>query len=281
MCFLNGGCIISLLRRVSILWPFVRNWDCNLGCIWVPLVIVLCWWVSRNVSLCVLPREACPVCSRAPVFTRVTRVCVSIVNRSWEFSNTTRIIARSKSECCGTWPRVLVVCCAVAAACSTRQGVSETVNGLVNRHVSFLKHWLESLEVTACCEVTAVNNGTNIRPFRIHRTRRVNKEDQFDLSAPSVVPCNLDQIVGINDDVWMAFVTDDRCKECVFEEGQHRASIVFRLNHRVVDLRLIEELLQFIVGILPSNVEVALAVNVDGRPVTILGTHGDDGVINH
>ena len=79
----------------------------------------------------------------------------------------------------------------------------------------------------------------------------------------------------------MAFVTDNRRKECVFEEGQYRSSIVFRLNHRVVDLRLIEELLQFIVGILPSNVEVALAVNVDGRPVTILSTHGDDGVINH
>ena len=75
-------------------------------------------------------------------------------------------------------------------------------------------------------------------------------------------------------------MSDDRSQERVFEECEDCPAAKLRLNHGVVDLGLIEELLQLIVGILPSDVEIALAVNSDGWPVTVLCTHGDDGIID-
>ena len=76
-------------------------------------------------------------------------------------------------------------------------------------------------------------------------------------------------------------MSDNRSQECVFEEGEDRSAAELGLNHGVVDLRLVEELLQLIVGILPSDVEVTLTVNINGWPVTVLCTHGDDGIIDN
>ena len=76
-------------------------------------------------------------------------------------------------------------------------------------------------------------------------------------------------------------MSDNWSQERVFEECEDRSAIELRLNHGVVDLRLVEELLQLSVGILPSDVEVALTVNVNGWPVTVLCTHGNDGIIDN
>ena len=78
----------------------------------------------------------------------------------------------------------------------------------------------------------------------------------------------------------VALVTDDGRQEGVVKEGDDGAGANVRLNHGVVDLRLVEETTEFVVVVLPNDVNVVLAVDVESRPVPVLRAAGDAGVIN-
>ena len=221
MRFFDGSEVISLLRRVTVLWSFIRNWNHDLCCVRVPPVVVLGWRVTWNVARCVLPREASPVRSWAPIFAGVSRVGVSVVHCSWELSNAARVVARELAKWCVSWTCVLVLTSAVSGTCSTRECVAESVDGFVHSHVCGFEHWLDALEVTARCEVATVNNGADVSPLGIHRTRGVDDESEFNFTATGVIPCDLDVVVGVNNNVWMSFVADDWREEGVIEKGDN------------------------------------------------------------
>ena len=92
----------------------------------------------------------------------------------------------------------------------------------IDGHVCGLEHWLDALEVTAGGEVTAVDDGADVSPLGVHRTRGVDDEGEFDLAAAGVVPGDLDVVVGVHDDTsgW-PFVPDDWGEEGVVEEGDN------------------------------------------------------------
>ena len=48
--FLDGGFVVGLLGRVAVLGAFVGDGDDDLGCVGVPTVVRLCWWVTGHVS---------------------------------------------------------------------------------------------------------------------------------------------------------------------------------------------------------------------------------------
>ena len=168
--FLNGCLVVCLLRWVAVFWPLIGDGNDNLSGVGVPAVVGLRWWVSGDVSCRVFPRETSPVRTRTPVFTGIAGIGVAVVDGTWEFSNTTGIIARCLSEWRGSWPGVLVVALTVSRACCTWEGVAKTVNGLVDGHVAFFKHGFDALEVRSAGKVTAVDNGTDVSPFGVHGT---------------------------------------------------------------------------------------------------------------
>ena len=65
-------------------------------------------------------------------------------------------------------------------------------------------------------------------------------------------------------------MTDDRSEKRVIEVGDDGPRADIWAKHGVVDLRLIEETTQFVIGIFPDNVDTALAVDIDCRPVAVL-----------
>ena len=136
------------------------------------------------------------------------------------------------------------------------------------------------MEVRAACEVAAVNDRADVGPFRIHRTGGVNDKGQFDLSTASVIPSDLNVIVGINDNIWVPLVANDGCEEGVIKESDGCTRTDVGLNHGVVDLRLVEETPQFVVVVLPNDVNVVLTVDIERGPVSVLGPPRDDGVID-
>ena len=75
-------------------------------------------------------------------------------------------------------------------------------------------------------------------------------------------------------------MSDNWSQEGVLEECKDGSTTELWLNHGVVDLRLVEELLQFVIGVLPSDVKVALTIDVNGWPIAVLRSHGNDGIIN-
>ena len=136
------------------------------------------------------------------------------------------------------------------------------------------------MEVRPACEVSTVNDRADVCPLRVHRTGCVNDEGQFDLATTRVVPSDLDVVVGINDDIWVSLVSDDWGEEGVVKERDHSTGSNVWLDHGVVDLWLVEETSQLIIVVLPHNVNVVLAVNIEGGPVTVLGSARDDGVVD-
>ena len=48
--FLDGGFVVGLLGRVAVLWALIRDGNDDLGCVGVPTVVRLCWWVTGHVS---------------------------------------------------------------------------------------------------------------------------------------------------------------------------------------------------------------------------------------
>ena len=170
----------------------------------------------------------------------------------------------------GSWPCVLVVALTVTRARSTWECVAKSVDGLVHRHVAFFEHGFDALEVRAAGEVAAVNHGANVRPLGVHRAGRVDDEGKFTLPASGVVPRNLDVIVGVHHDVRVPFVADDGGEQGVVKERDDGARADVGLNHGIVDLRLIEEAPEFVVVVLPNDVDVVLAVDVQGRPIAVL-----------
>ena len=278
--FLDGSFVIGLLRWVAVLGAFVGHGNHDLRGVGVPAVVGLGGWVAWHVAGSVLPREARPVGSWAPVFTRVAGVGVAIVDGTGQLADAAGVITGGLSEWRGSWAGVLVVALTVAGAGRTGEGVAKTIDGLVHRHVAFFEHGFDALEVGAAGKVTTVNHGANVSPFRIHRTGGVDDEGQLNLAATGVVPCDLNVVVGVNDHVGVALVTDDGCQEGVVKEGDNGTGADVRLNHGVVDLRLVEETAEFVVVVLPHDVNVVLAVDIEGGPVSVLRAARDDGVID-
>ena len=170
----------------------------------------------------------------------------------------------------GSGTGVLVVALTVSGAGSTGEGVAQTVDGFVNGHVTFLEHGFDALEVGAGSKVAAVNNGADVSPLGVHGTGCVDDEGQFDLTATGVIPCDLDVVVGVNDHIGVALVPDDGRQEGVIEQGDNGTGADVGLNHGVVDLGLVEETTEFVVVVLPHDVDVVLAVDVKSRPVSVL-----------
>ena len=166
----NRSQIICLLRRVAVFWPFIGNWNDNLGCIRVPLVVILSWRIAWNVTRCIFPRQTSPVTSRSPIFTRVSGIGVAVVNSTWQLAYSTRVVTWELPQSGCSRACVLVISRAVTGACCTRECVSKAVNCFVNGHVCSFEHWLNSLEISAGGEVSTVNHCANICPFGIHRT---------------------------------------------------------------------------------------------------------------
>ena len=168
--FLNGRFVVGLLRRVAVLWTLVGNGYDDLRSVRIPSVVRLGGWVARNVARSVFPRKASPVCSRAPVFARIPRVGVAVVDGSRQFSDTSRIVARGLPEwrCAGA--SVLVIALTVAGTGCARQRVAQAVNGLVNRHVAFFEKGFNALEVSATGEVSTVDDRAYVGPLGVHRT---------------------------------------------------------------------------------------------------------------
>ena len=78
----------------------------------------------------------------------------------------------------------------------------------------------------------------------------------------------------------MALVSDNRCQQGVVKERDNGARTDVGLNHRVVDLRLVEEAPEFVVVVLPDDVNVVLTVDVKGGPISVLRAARNDGVVN-
>ena len=136
------------------------------------------------------------------------------------------------------------------------------------------------MEVTAGGEVTAVNNGADVSPFGVHRTRGVNDERKFDLATAGVVPGDLNVVVCIHYNIWVPFVPNDWGEQGVVKESDNGSCGWVRLKHAVVNLRLVEETIEFVIGVLPYDVGVSLAVQINGWPVAVLGAHRDDVVVD-
>ena len=126
------------------------------------------------------------------------------------------------------------------------------------------------MEVRSASEVSTVNDRADVCPLRIHRSRSIDDKGQLDLSTAGVIPSNLNIIVGVNDNVWVPLVPDDGRDKSVIKERDDSARADVRLNHGVVDLWLVKETAQFVVVVLPNDVNVVLTVNVEGRPVAVL-----------
>ena len=208
----DRGQVICLLRWVTVFWSFIGNGDDNLGCVRVPLVVVLSWRVTWNVARCILPRQTSPVASRAPIFTGVSGIGIAVVNSTRQLANSTGIVTWELSESGCSRACVLVISCTVTGACCARECVSKTVDCFVNGHVCSFKHWLNALEISTRSKVSAVNYCADICPLGIHRTRCVDNEVQFDLATTGIVPGDLNVIVRIDNDVGVSFVPDNRCE---------------------------------------------------------------------
>ena len=63
---------------------------------------------------------------------------------------------------------------------------------------------------------------------------------------------------------------DDGRQQTVVKECDRSTVADVRLNHRVVDLGLVEEFSEFVIVVLPNDVNVVLAVDVDGWPISVL-----------
>ena len=151
----------------------------------------------------------------------------------------------------------------VTRTCCTWEGVAETVDGFVHSHVGSFQHWFDALEVAARSEVTAVNNGANVSPFRVHRTGGIDNEGEFDFATAGVIPCDLDVVVCVDHNVWVSLVADDWREKGVIEKSDDRSCGRIWLKHGVVDLWLVKESLEFIIGVFPNNVGISLAVQID------------------
>ncbi len=136
------------------------------------------------------------------------------------------------------------------------------------------------MEVTAGSEITAIHNGADVSPLRVHRTGCVDNEGKFDLATTGVVPSDLDVIVGVNNHIGVALVTDDWREKGVVKQRDDGTDRCIGLEHCVVDLGLVEETLEFVIGVFPNDVRVALAVQIDGGPVAVLRAHGHHVVVN-
>ena len=75
-------------------------------------------------------------------------------------------------------------------------------------------------------------------------------------------------------------MSNDWSQECVVKQCDDCSRSDIWLEHCVVNLRLIEEPLKFVIGIFPNDVGVALAVEINCRPVAVLSAHGDDVIID-
>ena len=279
--FLNGGAVVCTGRWVTVLGALVGDGDGDLGRVGVPLVIRSRRRVAGHVAQSVLPGEAGPICPWAPVFTGVAGVGVTVVDGLWQDTQAAGVVAVRGAErgVAGTLA-ALVVGRTVAGLGDAGQGVAESVDGLVDRHVGVGEHRLDAPEVTAAGKVAAVDDGAHIGPFRVHRTGGVDNEHEFDLTTTGVVPGDLDVVVGVHDDVGVALVSDDWRQQGVVEERQRGASGHVGLDHGVVNLGLREELVKRVVRVLPHDVKGAHAVDVNGGPVAVLRALRNDGVID-
>ena len=77
-------------------------------------------------------------------------------------------------------------------------------------------------------------------------------------------------VVGVNDHIGVALVADDGCKKRVVEQGHNGTGANVWLNHGVVDLGLVEETTELVIVVLPNDVHVVLAVNVESGPIPVL-----------
>ena len=277
----DGRGVVSAGGGVAVLGPFVGDGDGDLRGVGVPLVVRGRGGVAGHVAQGVLPGKAGPVGTGTPVFTGVARVGVAVVDGLGEDTQAAGIVAVGGAEggVSGSLA-ALVIRRTVAGLSHAGQGVAKTVDGLVHRHVGVSEHGLDAAEIAAAGEVATVNHGAHVGPLGVHRTRGVDHEDEFDLSTAGVVPCDLNVVVRVDDHVGVALVPDDRRQEGVVKEGQGGARGHVGLDHRVVDLGLREELVKRVIAVLPHDVEGALAVDVDGRPVTVLRALRDDGVVD-
>ena len=90
----------------------------------------------------------------------------------------------------------------------------------------------------------------------------------------------MDVIVRINHDIGVAFVPDDGRQKGVIEQRDDGAGANVRLNHGVVDLGLVEKSAKFVIVVLPHDVNVVLAVDVEGGPISVLRAARDNGIID-
>ena len=81
----------------------------------------------------------------------------------------------------------------------------------------------------------------------------------------------MDVVVGVHHDVWVPFVANDGREQGVVKERDDGPRADVGLDHGIVDLRLVEETSEFVVVVLPHDVDVVLAVDVQGRPIAVLG----------
>ncbi len=269
--FLDRGGVVCARRWIAVLGPFVGDGDGNLGGVGVPLVIGSRGRVAGHVARGVLPGEACPVRTGAPVFTGVPGVGIAVVDGLGKHAQAPGVVAVGGAErgVAGTLA-ALVVGRTVTRLGDAGQGISETIDGLVDGHVGVSEHGLDAAEVAATGEVAAVNDRAHVGPLGVHRTGGVDHEHEFDLATARVVPRDLDVVVRIDHHVGVALVPNDRGQQSVVEERQRGTCGHVWFNHGVVNLRLREELVKRVVGVLPNDVKRALAVDVDGGPVAVL-----------
>ena len=89
------------------------------------------------------------------------------------------------------------------------------------------------------------------------------------------------EVVGIDSDIGVALVADDGGEQGLAHGDYSLTGLQIRLNHGVVNLRLLVELVKRFERVLPDDVGVVLGIGVYGWPIAVLGVDRDFEVVNN
>ena len=121
---------------------------------------------------------------------------------------------------CSAWTLASRASCLVCGSTVTRGGCrwpvsTECIECFEYGNVTVFEHWLQSLECASTSEVSSIENNAHVGPFSVHRAGCIDWCDHLHLTAASVVPDYLYEIISIDCNIWVAFVSDNWSQECV------------------------------------------------------------------